>query len=68
MSQNPNLARNPDYYCACAAEERELARSSTDANARNAHERLAEQYEQLARSGGEEVATDDPNRLVGQRR
>jgi hypothetical protein len=55
MSQNPNLIRNPDYHSARAAEERRLAEAAADPNARAAHERLAEQYERLARGGAEQV-------------
>jgi hypothetical protein len=55
MSQNPNLVRNPDYHSARAAEERRLAAAADDANARAAHEQLAEEYEQLAKGGAEQV-------------
>jgi hypothetical protein len=39
-----------------AAEERRLAEIAADPNARAAHERLAEQYERLAKGGAEQVA------------
>jgi hypothetical protein len=56
MSQNPNLVRNLDYHSARAAEERRRAEIAADPNARAAHERLAEQYERLAKGGAEQVA------------
>lgn len=55
MPQNPSLHRTPDYHSARAAEERRLAETAQDPNARAAHERLAEQYERLARGGAEQV-------------
>jgi hypothetical protein len=54
MSQNPNLARTPDYYSARAAEERKLADAAGDANARAAHAALAEHYEQLSRAAADD--------------
>lgn len=54
MSQNSNLLRNPDYHSARAEEERRLAETAADPNARAAHERLAERYEQLAREAADE--------------
>lgn len=59
MSQNPNLARTPDYYSARAEEERRLAEAAGDANARGAHAALAEHYEQLSRA-----AADGSNRAA----
>ncbi len=54
MPQNPSLHRTPDYHSARAAEERRLAETAQDPNARAAHERLAEQYERLARDAANE--------------
>jgi hypothetical protein len=54
MPQNPNLVRNPDYHSARAAEELRLAQAAADPNARAAHERLAEQYERLAKGAANE--------------
>ena len=50
MSQNPNLVRNPDYHAVHAEEERRLAESTNDLNARAAHEQMAEKYARLARA------------------
>lgn len=54
MPQNPSLHRTPDYHSARAAEERRLAETAQDPNARAAHERLAEQYERLAKGAANE--------------
>ena len=54
MPQNPNLVRNPDYLSARAAEEHRLAETAADPNARAAHQRLAEQYERLAKGAANE--------------
>jgi hypothetical protein len=59
MPQNRNLIRSPDYYSARAAEERRLAETAADPNARAAHERLAEQYGRLSRT-----AADDSSRAA----
>jgi hypothetical protein len=58
MSQVPDPPGNSDYYAARAVEERRLAMSAKDSNARAAHLELAEKYEQLAQSddrGGEVI-------------
>jgi hypothetical protein len=48
MPQNPDLARNPDYFSARAAEEHQLAAGARDAKARAAHLQLAQKYSELA--------------------
>jgi hypothetical protein len=48
MAQNPDLARNPDYFSARAVEERQLAAGARDPKARAAHLQLAEKYSELA--------------------
>jgi hypothetical protein len=48
MPQNPDLARNPDYFSARATEERQLAATARDAKARAAHLQLAQKYSELA--------------------
>jgi hypothetical protein len=58
MPQNPSLHRTPDYHSARAAEERRLAETAADPNARAVHERLAEQYERLAKGAANEQVTE----------
>lgn len=53
MSQDPNLARAPGYNAARAEEERKLADSTADANARAAHQEMAEKYASLAEAEAE---------------
>jgi hypothetical protein len=55
MSQDPNLTRAPGYHGARAEEERQLAKSTDDANARAAHEEMAEKHANLAESEAERV-------------
>jgi hypothetical protein len=62
MSQDPNLARSPDYYAARAVEERRLAMASGDPAVRAIHLEMAERYDELARSGGRE-----PPEVIGGR-
>lgn len=50
MSQIADLSRSPDYYAARADEERRLAKSTTDLNARAIHMEMAERYAALART------------------
>ena len=61
MSQDSNLSRNPDYFAARAVEERRLAMASADPKVRAIHIELAEKYDQLAQSGGQ-----DPKQVVGE--
>jgi hypothetical protein len=55
MSQDPNLSRDPGYHAARADEERKLADSTSDANARAAHLEMAKKYASLAEAEAEQV-------------
>lgn len=55
MSQKPDLIRNSHYNAARAEEERQLAESTDDANARAAHLEMAEKYASLAEADAEQV-------------
>ena len=55
MSQDSNLTRAPGYHAARAEEERKLADSTDDANARAAHLEMAEKYARLAEAEAEQV-------------
>jgi hypothetical protein len=62
MSQDPNLSRDPGYHAARADEERKLADSTGDANARAAHEEMAEKYASRAEAEAEPV-TEKPQQV-----
>lgn len=55
MSQDSNLTRAPGYHAARAEEERKLADSTDDANARAAHLEMAVKYASLAEAEAEQL-------------
>jgi len=61
MSQDSKLTGNSNYYSARAVEERRLAMTAKDPNARAIHLEMAEEYARRAENGREaEDSTEQP--------